>query len=96
MGAIHWLGYFNFPAPAARDGELGYDQLHHFIESGVWDAAPLEKALLAEADRMVGGADAWLIVDDTALRKRASIRSASRRSMPRRSERPPTVSRWSH
>ena len=55
---------------AARDGEVGYDQLHHFIASGVWDAAPLEKALLAEADRMVGGADAWLIVDDTALPKK--------------------------
>ena len=40
---------------AARDGEVGYDQLHHFIASGLWDAAPLEKALLAEADRMVGG-----------------------------------------
>ena len=55
---------------AARDGEVGYDQLHHFIASGVWDSAPLEKALLAEADRMVGGADAWLIVDDTALPKK--------------------------
>ena len=55
---------------AARDGEVGYDQLHHFITSGVWDAAPLEKALLAEADRMVGGADAWLIVDDTTLSKK--------------------------
>ena len=55
---------------AARDGEVGYDQLHHFIAGGVWDAAPLEKALLAEADRMVGGADAWLIVDDTALPKK--------------------------
>ena len=55
---------------AARDGEVGYDQLHHFIASGVWDAVPLEKALLAEADRMVGGADAWLIVDDTALPKK--------------------------
>jgi len=55
---------------AARDGEVGYDQLHHFIASGVRDAAPLEKALLAEADRMVGGADAWLIVDDTALPKK--------------------------
>ena len=55
---------------AARDGEVGYDQLHHFIASGVWDAAPLEKALLAEADRLVGGADAWLIVDDTALPKK--------------------------
>ncbi len=55
---------------AAREGEVGYDQLHHFIASGVWDAAPLEKALLAEADRLVGGADAWLIVDDTALPKK--------------------------
>ncbi|QPC95456.1 IS701 family transposase (plasmid) [Mesorhizobium sp. INR15] len=55
---------------AARDGGVGYDQLHHFIASGVWDAAPLEKVLLAEADRMVGGADAWLIVDDTALPKK--------------------------
>ena len=55
---------------AARNGEVGYDQLHHFIASGVWDAAPLDKALLTEADRLVGGADAWLIVDDTALPKK--------------------------
>ena len=55
---------------AARDGAVGYDQLHHFIASGVWDCAPLEKALLVKADRMVGGADAWLIVDDTALPKK--------------------------
>ena len=57
---------------ATRDGEVGYDQLHHFIASGVWDAAPLEKVLLAEADRMVGGAGAWLIVDDTALPKKGA------------------------
>jgi SRSO17 transposase len=50
---------------AVRDGDVGYDQLHHFIASGVWDAEPLERALLAEADKMVGGSDAWLIVDDT-------------------------------
>lgn len=55
---------------ATRDGEVGYDQLHHFIASGMWNAAPLEKALLAEANRMVGGSDAWLIVDDTALPKK--------------------------
>ena len=55
---------------AARDSEVGYDQLHHFIASGAWDSTPLEKALLAEADRMVGGDDAWLIVDDTALPKK--------------------------
>ncbi len=55
---------------AARDGGVSYDQLHHFIAGGVWDAAPLEKVLLAEADRMVGGAESWLIVDDTALPKK--------------------------
>jgi SRSO17 transposase len=55
---------------AARDASVTYDQLHHFIASGVWDAEPLETALLAEADRMLGGDDAWLIVDDTALPKK--------------------------
>ena len=55
---------------AARDGEVGYDQLHHFIASGAWDTTPLEKALLAKADRMVGADNAWLIVDDTALPKK--------------------------
>ena len=40
---------------AARDGGVSYDQLHHFIGSGVWDAAPLEAALLVEADKVVGG-----------------------------------------
>ena len=56
---------------AARAGNVSYDQLHHFVASGVRDAAaPLEAALLAEADRQVGGNDAWLIVDDTALPKK--------------------------
>ena len=55
---------------AARDGSVSYDQLHHFVTSGVWDAKPLEAALLAEADAQIGGADAWLIVDDTALPKK--------------------------
>jgi SRSO17 transposase len=65
---------------AARDGGVGYDQLHHFIASGVWDAAPLEKVLLTEADRMVGGAEVWLIVDDTALPKKGerSVGAANR------------------
>ncbi|RNJ41284.1 IS701 family transposase [Mesorhizobium erdmanii] len=55
---------------AARGTGVSYDQLHHFIASGVWDAAPLEAALLAEADSQVGGDDAWLIVDDTTLPKK--------------------------
>jgi hypothetical protein len=40
---------------AARDAQVGYDQLHHFIATGTWDAAPLERTLLARADEMVGG-----------------------------------------
>ena len=55
---------------AARSDEVGYDQLHHFVAAGVWDAGPLEAALLAEADRLVGGEDAVLVVDDTALPKK--------------------------
>lgn len=55
---------------AARDGDVSYDRLHHFIASGVWDEEPLEAALLAEADRQVGGRNAWLIIDDTALPKK--------------------------
>src|SRR5215208_2903253 len=34
-----------------------YDQLHHFVSAGVWDAAPLETELLIQADRLVGGRD---------------------------------------
>ncbi len=47
-----------------------YDQLHHFIADGVWDAAPLESELLVQADRLVGGNDAVLIIDDTSMPKK--------------------------
>jgi SRSO17 transposase len=49
-----------------------YDQLHHFVAAGVWDAAPLEAELLIQADRLVGGDDAVLVIDDTALPKKGS------------------------
>ena len=52
---------------APRDGEVGYDQLHHFVASGVWDIAPLGKVQLAQTDRMVGGAAGGSIIDDAAL-----------------------------
>ena len=54
---------------AARSGEVGYDQLHHFVSAGVWDSAPLEAALLKEADRLVGDENGFLVIDDTALPK---------------------------
>jgi SRSO17 transposase len=49
-----------------------YDQLHHFVAAGVWDAAPLEAELLVHPDRLVGGDDAVLVIDDTALPKKGS------------------------
>ncbi|WP_426960169.1 IS701 family transposase [Muricoccus radiodurans] len=55
---------------AERLGLPSHDALHHFIAAGAWDAGPLEAALLREADRLVGGRGAFLIVDDTALPKK--------------------------
>ena len=55
---------------AERFAPGDYDQLHHFIADGVWDAAPLESALLIQADRLVGGKDAVLVIDDTAMPKK--------------------------
>jgi SRSO17 transposase len=52
---------------AARLAPGGYDQLHHFIADGVWDATPLESELLIKADRLVGSKDAVLVIDDTAM-----------------------------
>jgi len=57
--------------PMAERLALGeYDQLHHFVSAGVWDAAPLEKELLVQAEQLVGGGDAVLVIDDTALPKK--------------------------
>jgi len=44
--------------------------VHHFVSAGVWDAAPLETELLSQADRLVGGSDAVLVIDDTAVPKK--------------------------
>ena len=49
---------------------LAIDQLHHFVAAGLWDAAPLEKELLVQADKLVGGSDAVLVIDDTAVPKK--------------------------
>lgn len=57
---------------ALRDGVVGYAQLHHFVGAGVWDAAPVERELARQADAMLGGDDAFLIVDDTALPKKGT------------------------
>src|SRR6185436_14765342 len=56
--------------PMAKRLALGEcDQLHHFISAGVWDATPVETELPIQADRLVGGDDAVLVIDDTGIPK---------------------------
>lgn len=57
---------------ATRVGEVGYDQLHHFIAAGVWNSASLEAVLLKKADALVGDDAGFLVIDDTALPKKGS------------------------
>jgi SRSO17 transposase len=49
-----------------------YDQLHHFVSSAVWDTGPLEEELAIQANRLVGGPEAILVIDDTSLPKKGS------------------------
>ena len=58
---------------AARLGLPGHDQLQHFVASPAWDDAPLWTVLAHEADRLVGGPDAYLVIDDTALPKKGEL-----------------------
>jgi SRSO17 transposase len=55
---------------AARVAPQDNDQLHHFISSPAWATAPLEAVLAREVERLVGGPEAVLIIDDTALPKK--------------------------
>lgn len=55
---------------AARLAPGDYDQLHHFISSGVWNEGPLEEELAVQADKLIGGPQAMLVIDDTALPKK--------------------------
>ena len=58
---------------ASRLGLSGHDQLQHFIASTAWDDGPLWAVLGHEADRLVGGPDAFLVIDDTALPKKGEL-----------------------
>ena len=65
---------------AVRLAPGDYDQLHHFVAAGVWDAAPFDTELLIQADRLVGGNDAVLVIDDTAVPKKGTHSVASLRN----------------
>ena len=55
---------------ADRAAPGGYDQLHHFVSAGVWEPAAVETELLVQADKLVGGRDAVLVIDDTTILKK--------------------------
>ena len=58
---------------AARLGLPGHDQLHHFVSSPAWDDAPLWRVMAEQADRLVGGPEAVLVIDDTAVPKKGTL-----------------------
>lgn len=58
---------------AARLDLGGHDQLQHFVASPAWNDAPLWTVLAQQADRLVGGAGAYLVIDDTALPKKGTL-----------------------
>ena len=58
---------------AAGLGFSSHDQLQHFIASTAWSDGPLWTVLAQEANRLVGGADACLVIDDTALPKKGTL-----------------------
>jgi SRSO17 transposase len=55
---------------AARIAPDRYDRLHHFISDGIWDFEPIEAELAWQADQLIGGSDAYLVIDDTSLPKK--------------------------
>ena len=55
---------------AERVAPGDYDQLHHFVSAGVWEPAAVETELLVQADKLVGGRDAVLVIDDTTILKK--------------------------
>src|SRR3954451_17856485 len=54
---------------AARVAPSDTQQLHHFVSTSPWGTTPVEDELVRTADRLVGGLDAVLVIDDTALVK---------------------------
>jgi hypothetical protein len=79
----------------ARVAPADYEQVHHFVCTSCWDPAPLERVLAEKAEALVGGPDAVLIIDDTALLKQGkrSVGVARQYAGPR--ARRPTARRWS-
>src|SRR5690606_4017900 len=48
------------------------EQVHHFVATSKWDTAPIEVVHADRCNELVGGPDAHLIIDDTALPKKGT------------------------
>ena len=57
---------------AARVAPDDFAQVHHFVCASSWAPAPLERVLAEKGKQLMGGPDAVLIVDDTALLKQGT------------------------
>lgn len=59
--------------PLAARVAPGHDQeLRHFVSESAWDEDEIEQVLWDRADELLGGEDAYLIIDDTALPKKGA------------------------
>jgi SRSO17 transposase len=57
--------------PVASRIAPGHEQeLRHFVSESPWDAEAVEQVLWDKADALLGGQDAFLVIDDTALPKK--------------------------
>jgi SRSO17 transposase len=57
---------------SARVAPDDAEQIHNFVATSCWDPAPVEEVLCQKVDAMLGGEDAYLIVDDTSLPKKGT------------------------
>ena len=80
---------------AARLAPGDYDQLHHFIADGVWDAAPLESrnCRFRPIASSVAKMRCWSSTT-RRCRRRVMARLVSLRNMPRLSGRRPIAKHW--
>lgn len=59
--------------PLAQRVAPGHDQeLRHFVSESEWDDEAVEAVLWDKVDRMLGGEDSCIIIDDTALPKKGT------------------------
>ena len=59
--------------PLAERVAPGHEQeLRHFVSESEWDDEAVESVLFDKADTMLGGEQAYLIIDDTALPKKGT------------------------